>query len=66
MVLSEGSRLRCEDPENKQQGWCTLTNVDRYKYLMEKLGLYRRILAPQLLLRQHERQIQSRIRQHPQ
>jgi hypothetical protein len=43
------------------QGWCTLTNVERFKYLLEKVGLYRRLSAPQALLRQHERQIQRRL-----
>ena len=44
------------------QGWCTLTNVERFKFLLEKVGLYRRLSAPQALLRQHERQIQRRLR----
>ena len=34
------------------QGWCTLTNVERFKFLLEKVGLYRRLSAPQALLRQ--------------
>lgn len=40
------------------QGWCTLASIDRFKFLMEKLGLYRRVQGPQALLRQHERRIQ--------
>ena len=44
------------------QGWCTLTNIERFKFLLEKVGLYRRLSAPQALLRQHERQIQRRLR----
>ena len=44
------------------QGWCTLTNVERFKFLLEKVGLYRRLSAPQALLRQHERLIQRRLR----
>ena len=40
------------------QGWCTLANIDRFKFLMEKVGLYRRVQGPQALLRQHERRIQ--------
>ncbi len=44
------------------QAWCNLFDIERFKFLMEKLGLYRRIHGPQLLLRQHERQIQRRLR----
>ena len=44
------------------QGWCTLTDVDRFKTLMERLGLYRRLPMPQALLRSHERQVQERLR----
>ena len=61
LVLSEGSRVRCSDPEARQEGWCTLTDVGRFKYLMEKVGLLRRIHGPQALLRQHERQIRQRF-----
>lgn len=92
MVLAEGARVRCSDPELGQQvgaaasaswacavtdvkthprkclsglppmqGWCTLVNIERFKFLLEKVGLYRRLSAPQALLRQHERQIQRRL-----
>lgn len=43
------------------QGWCNLTNVKRFKHLMLKLGLYRRLHAPAALLRQHERRIRQRL-----
>lgn len=59
MVLSEGSRVRCQDPANGLQGWCTLTDIGRFKHLMEKVGLLRRVLGPQILLRQHERAIRA-------
>ena len=45
------------------QGWCSLEDVERLKYLMEKVGLLRRVLAPRELLRGHERAIQQRLRQ---
>ena len=41
------------------QGWCTLSDIGRFKYLMEKLGLYRRIQGPQLILHLHERAIRA-------
>ena len=41
------------------QGWCTLTDIGRFKHLMEKVGLLRRVLGPQILLRQHERAIRT-------
>ncbi|KAI3436820.1 hypothetical protein D9Q98_006230 [Chlorella vulgaris] len=63
MVLSEGARLKCIDPALKQQGWCTLTDVARLKYLLEKVGLYRRLHTPAALLRRHERDIQRMLRQ---
>lgn len=44
------------------QAWCNLFDIERFKFLMEKLGLYRRLHGPQLLLRQQERQIQRRLR----
>lgn len=76
MVLSEGSLVQCDVPaDNKvnketdevevvreRPGWCNLHDIDRFRYLMEKLGLYKRVLAPQALLRQHERAIQRVIR----
>lgn len=65
LVLSEGSRLKCtiRDSSNRSKsGWCTLTDVERFKFLMEKVGLYRRVLAPQTVLRAHERTIQQLIR----
>ncbi|PRW56345.1 glycosyltransferase-like protein [Chlorella sorokiniana] len=64
MVLSEGARVRCSKPGMQfgQQGWCTLSNIDRFKFLMEKVGLYHRVHGPQALLRQHERRIQERMR----
>jgi hypothetical protein len=45
------------------QGWCTLTDVARLKYLLEKVGLYRRLHTPAALLRRHERDIQRMLRQ---
>ncbi|KAL4457894.1 hypothetical protein ABPG75_012759 [Micractinium tetrahymenae] len=63
MVLGKGSRVRCGDPHRPDQlGWCTLSDIERFKFLMEKLGLYRRLHGPQVLLRQQERQIQRRLR----
>ena len=63
MVLSEGARIRCTDPGGLREGWCTLTHLPRFLYLMEKLGLYRRIHGPQILLRQQERAIQRALRE---
>jgi hypothetical protein len=44
------------------QGWCSLHDVDRLKHLLVKLGLLRRVLAPQAVLRGHERAIRTRMR----
>ena len=49
--------VTCSSP----QGWCTLSNIERFKYLIEKLGLYRRIQGPQLILRLHERVIRAGV-----
>lgn len=46
------------------QGWCTITNVRRLIYLLEKVGLYRRMHAPSALLRQQEREIRRRMAQN--
>jgi hypothetical protein len=76
MVLSEGSLVQCDVPGDKKvntetgevemvgkrPGWCNLHDVNRFKFLMEKLGLYKRVLAPQAVLRQHERAIQRVIK----
>jgi hypothetical protein len=43
------------------QGYCSLTDVPRLKHLLEKLGLYRRLHAPAVLLRQQERAIRRRM-----
>ena len=48
------------------QGYCTLTDIERFKFLMEKIGLYRRLHGPQILLRRQERQIQQRLRRQQQ
>lgn len=53
--------MRCADPASGRQGWCNLTDIERFKYLMLKLGLYRRLHAPAALLRQHERRIRQRM-----
>lgn len=53
--------LPLHPPAAGTQGWCNLFDVERFKFLMEKLGLYRRLHGPQLLLRQHERQIRWRM-----
>ena len=61
MVLSEGSPVACSDLANPgRQGWCALQDVPRFIYLMEKVGLVRRVLMPQVLLRQQERAIRRR------
>ena len=49
-------------PAPPYQGWCTLTDIPRFIYLMEKVGLYRRLHTPATLLRQHERRIQAQLR----
>lgn len=41
------------------QGWCELKDVERLKHLLQKIGLFRRISGPSILLRQHERAIQA-------
>lgn len=62
MVLSEGAPIRCHDPtRGRGDGWCTLSDVPRFTFLMEKIGLMRRFLLPQTLLRQHERAIRRHI-----
>lgn len=43
------------------QGWCELKDVERLKHLLQKIGLFRRISGPAILLRQHERAIQGMI-----
>ncbi|KAL6776982.1 hypothetical protein ACKKBF_B19730 [Auxenochlorella protothecoides x Auxenochlorella symbiontica] len=58
-VLSEGVSVRCTDPETKLKGWCELKDVERLKHLLQKIGLFRRISGPSILLRQHERAIQA-------
>lgn len=60
MVLSEGSPLRCLHPSNGE-GWCSLSNVPRFTFLMEKVGLMKRFLMPRVLLSQHERAIQRML-----
>ena len=45
------------------QGWCSLEDVERLKFLLEKVGLLRRVSAPRELLRGHERAIQQLLRQ---
>lgn len=61
LVLSENSPVRCSSADG-QDGWCSLSDISRFKFLMEKIGLMRRILIPQAVLRQHERSIQLRAR----
>ena len=65
MVLSENSLVQCVGGENQQQqqqqGWCALSNISRFIHLMEKIGLYRRVLLPRVLLQQHERSIQKKL-----
>lgn len=61
-VLSEGVRVKCSEPSTGAEGWCSLHDVERLKFLLEKVGLLRRVRAPQAVLRQHERAIQQRIR----
>lgn len=62
MVLSEGSIVECIDASRSAVGWCPLTNIPRFIFLMEKLGLMKRILMPQMLLRQHEQRIVEEMR----
>ena len=56
---TEGVASRLHPPLPVLQGWCTLTDIGRFKHLMEKVGLLRRVLGPQILLRQHERAIRA-------
>ncbi len=56
----------CKSSPCLPQGWCTLANIERFKYLMEKVGLFRRIYSPQLILRLQERAIQATLQQRGQ
>jgi hypothetical protein len=58
MVLSEGVAVKCASKLNAQ-GWCSLTNIPRFIHLMEKIGLMKRVLLPQAILRQQERVFQN-------
>lgn len=44
-------------PSTPLQGWCSLTDIPRITYLLEKIGLYRRIHLPAMVLRHHEQRI---------
>ena len=64
MVLSEGVAVRCSKPDvgggaGGSQGWCALSNIPRFIHLMEKVGLMKRFLLPQAILRQQERFYQN-------
>jgi hypothetical protein len=65
MVLSEGVAVRCERKPDAsglvggQAGWCALSNIPRFIHLMEKIGLMKRVLLPQAILRQQERIIKN-------
>jgi len=67
MVLSEGVAVRCAKPvagaagvvASSEEGWCALTNIPRFVHLMEKIGLFKRVLLPQAVLRQQERIFQN-------
>lgn len=62
MVLSEGSTVECQDPTTGKSGYCSLHNLPRFLYLMQKVGLMRRVLMPQVLMRGQEREIQRLLR----
>jgi hypothetical protein len=67
MVLSEGVAVRCAKPgagaagglRSSEEGWCALSNIPRFVHLMEKIGLFKRVLLPQAILRQQERIFQN-------
>ena len=56
-VLSEGVRLKCAS--NQEMGWCIVHDVDYFKFLLTKAGLFRRAREPQQILRMHEQLIRS-------
>ena len=63
-VLSEGAPVRCAraDDYSQANGWCALSNIPRFIHLMEKVGLMKRVVLPQEVLRQQERRIEKRLR----
>jgi len=60
-VLSEAVSVECRDPATGKSGWCPLHDIPRLLYLLEKIGLMKRIYMPQVLLRGHERVIQRQL-----
>jgi hypothetical protein len=61
MALTEGSPFRCANPADGRAGFCNVRGVERLKALLTKLGLLRRVLEPQAVLRAHERAIQALV-----
>lgn len=61
MALCEGSRVRCLDIDGRPHAWCTIVDVARYTHIMLKLGLYKRIRGPAIVLAEEERVIQRSI-----
>ncbi|KDD73134.1 hypothetical protein H632_c2500p0 [Helicosporidium sp. ATCC 50920] len=58
-VGTQRRRAQAAEEGEAVEGWCTLHDIDRFKYLTVKLGLYERIAAPSVLLKSHEREIQQ-------
>ena len=56
--------MRCAraDDYSQANGWCALSNIPRFIHLMEKVGLMKRVVLPQEVLRQQERRIEKRLR----